>query len=395
MKKKEKMNLALFVPTLESGGSERMAINVSENINKFYNIKIITLYDIGISYSTKVEVITVSKFIKSKSKSRIINFFKKLIALNFILKKYNIHIILSFTNTTNNYLPFIHSNIIKIASSRGFNYLKNFHLKFRLIELMGINILFNSIDMMKFYKKKYPSSNPSFLPNFLNNQQIDLKAKDNIDDSAIENLFRSNKILVCVGQFSHIKAQHNLIKIFNLLREEIDNLKLLLIGHRGDLENETKSFARKSKFNKDIIFLGHTDNPFKYISRSFLTVLTSMNEGFPNVILESMYLGIPVVTTNCLTGPAELLNQEGLYIDSQNYQLTKTGILCPVIYDDDPFNLIKHKKEHIIFKNAIKFILNNSKIYNDLSKNSVHLAMNYSVYKVTPRYLDYLKKLTK
>jgi glycosyltransferase involved in cell wall biosynthesis len=393
MKNNQKKNIALFIPTLESGGSERMVINVSENIHHFYNILIITLYDIGISYPSKVEVVNVSKLLKNKSKFRVINFFKKLKALNKIVKKYNINAIFSFTNTTNNYLPFINSKIIKIASSRGFNYLKRFHLKFRLMELIGINILFNSIEMMKFYKKKYPNSRPSFLPNFLNNKQIDLKIKDNIEDSVIENLFKFNKILISVGQFSHIKAQHNIIKIFTLLREEMDNLKLLFIGHRGVLESETKSFARLSKFNKDIIFLGYTDNPFKYISKSYLTVHTSINEGFPNVLLESMYLGIPVITTNCMTGPAELLNQEGLFIDPQNYQLTKTGILCPVIYDDDPFNLNKYKKEHVIFKNAIKFFLVNNYSYYELSKKSIEVANFYTIENVVNKYVNYLNNL--
>ena len=65
---------------------------------------------------------------------------------------------------------------------------------------------------------------------------------------------------------------------------------------------------------------GHQENPYKFLSKATVFVLSSLYEGFPNVILESFSLGIPVVSTRCPTGPEELIENgvDGFLVKTRN-----------------------------------------------------------------------------
>ncbi len=62
-------------------------------------------------------------------------------------------------------------------------------------------------------------------------------------------------------------------------------------------------------------------NPYKYLKKSDIFVLSSLWEGFPNVILEALCCGLPVVSTDCLTGPAEIINsgENGFLVNVGDY----------------------------------------------------------------------------
>jgi N-acetylgalactosamine-N,N'-diacetylbacillosaminyl-diphospho-undecaprenol 4-alpha-N-acetylgalactosaminyltransferase len=118
-----------------------------------------------------------------------------------------------------------------------------------------------------------------------------------------------------------------------------------------------------------------------------------MNEGFPNAILESMILGLPVISTNCDTGPSELINQENTRFDIDNYLLTNTGILCPVIHDYHPFDLNKISRNHLIYKNAIMYLLKNRKSHEEISINSKISANEFKKENVTSLYIKFIEEV--
>lgn len=393
MKIQQEKKIAVFVPSLQSGGSERMAINISNLLNKHFETKLIIIDDIDVSYTSDCETISISSYLKKRKSLKIVNFLRKLSIFRKIVKNNNFNIVIAFTNTANNYLPFLSRKIIKIASSRGFNYLKDKHKKYRLFQRLGIHILFNSKDMMSYYTEKYGASKSYYLPNLIDYEEVISKSKLLIEDTYLKKIFDENRVIVNVGQFSSIKAQYNLIKIFNLLRSEVDNIKLLLIGHRGEYEQLTKILAKKSQFCDDIIFVGYSNNPFKYLAKSFVMCHTSINEGFPNALLESMILGLPVISTNCETGPSELINQKNERFDSNNYLVTNNGILCPVILDHQPFDLNEISKNHLIYKNAIMYLLNNQNSHDMISINSRVSAKYFEKANVSSLYIEFIEEL--
>ena len=134
---------------------------------------------------------------------------------------------------------------------------------------------------------------------------------------------------VNVGGFRKEKNHLLLIQAFFILK----NLpcKLLLVGG-GVMEEELKQKVHDLGMMDKIIFTGFEKNPFKYVSRSDCFVLSSDVEGFPNVLIEALACGKPVISTDCSSGPRELLApatdlHHRAIID---YEIGEYGILTPV-----------------------------------------------------------------
>jgi glycosyltransferase involved in cell wall biosynthesis len=79
----------------------------------------------------------------------------------------------------------------------------------------------------------------------------------------------------------------------------------------------------------DVALLGFTENPYAYIARSAVFVMSSIYEGLPTVLIEAMALGTPVVSTNCKSGPGEILDggRYGFLVPVSDIQSIAEGIL--------------------------------------------------------------------
>ncbi|MFP4480160.1 MAG: glycosyltransferase [Desulfohalobiaceae bacterium] len=117
---------------------------------------------------------------------------------------------------------------------------------------------------------------------------------------------KQKPVILAVGRFTKRKDFATLIRAFSLLLEG-QQARLILIGHGAEyshLQNLTKELG----IEQYVDFPGYQENPYAYMSRSDLLVLSSTGaEGSPNVLKEAMALGLPVVSTDCPSGPREIL----------------------------------------------------------------------------------------
>ena len=107
------------------------------------------------------------------------------------------------------------------------------------------------------------------------------------------------------GRLTRQKDFPTLIKAFAKLRK-ILNCRLILLG-KGNAQLQLSRLATDLGVINDIEFTGFVDNPFAYMKRSSIFVLSSVWEGSPNVLIQALALGTPVVATDCLAGPREIL----------------------------------------------------------------------------------------
>ncbi|MEQ1777318.1 MAG: glycosyltransferase [Nitrosomonas sp.] len=111
--------------------------------------------------------------------------------------------------------------------------------------------------------------------------------------------------VLAVGTLKAIKDYATLLKAFALLRNRSD-VRLLLLGE-GECHLALEAQARQLGIQDSVFMPGFVKDPSPYYQHADLHVLSSTGEGFGNVIVEALAAGTPVVSTDCLSGPREIL----------------------------------------------------------------------------------------
>lgn len=132
-----------------------------------------------------------------------------------------------------------------------------------------------------------------------------------------------------VGAFRKEKNQKGLILAFDKIKHL--NIHMVLLGHRY-LKEELIALVKAMQLDSRITFLDFDTNPFKYFSKSDCFVLPSLFEGFPNSLVEAMSCGLPVISTDCKSGPREILapGTDPAFTLSDEVEIAEYGILVPV-----------------------------------------------------------------
>ena len=112
-------------------------------------------------------------------------------------------------------------------------------------------------------------------------------------------------VILGAGRFTRQKDFITLIKAFAKVRQQLD-CRLVLLGH-GALQERYQVLAEELGISEDISMPGFASNPYPYMKRAKLFVLSSAWEGSPNVLSEALAQGTPVVATDCPSGPREAL----------------------------------------------------------------------------------------
>ena len=124
------------------------------------------------------------------------------------------------------------------------------------------------------------------------------------------------------------KKDHlTLLKAINLIKFKID-IRLIIIG-RGINYDLIKNYIKQNNLEKLVKLVNFTKNPFPYIKKSQLFILSSTYEGLPNVLLEALVLRKFIISSNCQTGPSEILlnGNGGLLFKVKDYKALSKKIL--------------------------------------------------------------------
>ena len=223
-------------------------------------------------------------------------------------------------------------------------------------------------------------------------ESIQKLALEPIDNSKEEAILKG-KTIMFIGRLSYQKAPWHLIKAFNLLIKDIKEVNLILIGD-GDphvsqyIQNQIKAYNISDR----IYFLGRKSNPYKYLKQADVLALSSYYEGTPNVIVEAIALGVPIVSSNCTEGIMELMSLKKQPLNNNNL-VVESGVITPNLYKG---TLEFPKSEEIIaeeikFKEALALVLKSSNLKDSAYKNQTELLEKFKLSISAENYLNPIK----
>jgi glycosyltransferase involved in cell wall biosynthesis len=113
------------------------------------------------------------------------------------------------------------------------------------------------------------------------------------------------RTILAIGRLDEQKDFESLIRAFCILRRDMD-VKLVILGE-GSRRSVLQKLIGTLGLENDVDLPGFAPNPYAFLGKADLFALSSLWEGLPNVLIEALALGTPIVSTDCETGPREIL----------------------------------------------------------------------------------------
>jgi len=370
------MKISILIYSLASGGAERQVSILLKELSKNYKITLVLMnntifYDIP----KDVEIVFLEK--SNPNESGIQKFLKlPFLGLRYkkILKKKKIKVSLSFMNRPNYvniFAKLFGSKVKTIISERispSMEY-RTSSFKDKISRLL-IKKLYKKADIIVCNSKgikqdlnNWNIKNVVVIYNILN-----LKCK--IDEKNEKFTF------INVGRLEPQKNHKLLIKAFK--KANLD-AKLLIIGD-GYLRKDLEVLIEELELKDKVKLLGRQKNPGKFLSKADVFVFSSNYEGFPNVLLEALACELPIISTDCKSGPREILAPNTDFRrQTKDIEIAEYGVLTPV---GDVEKMSK----------AMKMIYENRDLREKLKSKAKKRANSFRVEKIIKQWREVIEK---
>lgn len=307
--------ILLIVPALGIGGQERIAVNTASCLKDGYDVKIIVFEKKTMEYEYPCEVFNINQSPKRGFFAKIINQFMRILKVASFRNKTKADVVISFGNSANitNAFSGLISRGQTISAVHGYAEVKR-SASMRAIIHLSNKVICIAQAMQEGLLSIFPKAkNTIVIENGYDVSDIVRKSLEPIETEY------PNLAIVSMGRMEHVKGFDRLIKAFALAKKTRADLNLVLLG-KGSLHDELVALSKQEGVSESVHFWGCHSNPYKYLKKSFLYVMSSRNEGFPNSLIEALACELPVVSIDCQSGPREIL--------SERYTSTRTvGII--------------------------------------------------------------------
>ena len=301
--------IIIFIPSIEKGGVEKNLFIVSNYLKKYF--KNITLITSGTKYKKNLKKIKItSPFINVEDyKSRRLKYFFCIITLFFnLFNSNNKTLVISFQLNLLAILiaKLLRKKIIIRANSSPNHWSKGTIKTFFFTKIFNLSdgIIVNSEDFRINFNKKFKVKSKCIY------NPLDANIIKKKSTKYIKNQFnRKNVKLINIGRFVDQKDQITILKSLNLIINKFKrvNYELIIMG-RGLLKNNLKKFILKKNLSKNVKIIDYQSNPYPFIKQADIFILSSKYEGLPNVLLEAATLKKYIISSDCPSGPREILS---------------------------------------------------------------------------------------
>lgn len=321
--------LLLIVPSLHQGGLEKVCAATARLLQPYFDVQIAIFDSRSIAYDIKgIPVVDLRLPSRPGVIAKVINVLRRGMRLRKLKKEAQIDIAYSFGPT---------ANLANIASGgrakmwlgiRSYMDMGN-PKQIRLFCRCADMVVCCSETICREVQEQYRCGKAVTLQNPFDIKEV--KMLSGREEAELP--WKEGRILISMGREDSVKGFWHLLKSFALVHEKLPDTRLMIIG-KGEFE-PYKELAEKLGVNEDVFFTGLKKNPYPYLKKGTLYVLTSYYEGFPNAMVEAMSMGLPVIATDCKTGPREILED-------------RYGILIPNMEpepDFDPLHITKEERD--------------------------------------------------
>lgn len=337
-----KKKIALLIDTMNNGGAQRVVSRLSEILEDQYELFVILFEDTYDAYQCKGQVVFLNIGAKKNGViGKFFQLFQRTHTLKKLKKRHQFHGVISFLDSPNFVNLLSHTSETKEAISiRNYSNTENNQSFIGKLTNLGMKLIYNRAQkiisvsrviehsLMTEYNLK--ASKLCVIYNPYDVEEINDLGSETLD-SEHSTFFDQGDIIITVGRHMYQKGFWHLIKAFKRVKEERPNSKLVIVG-RDEQQGRVQNLVNQLGLADSVLLLGFQKNPFKFIKRSKLYVMTSLFEGFPNALVEAMACGCPVVSVDCKSGPREILD-DGITLDEIVDQVTPLsyGVLTPAL----------------------------------------------------------------
>jgi glycosyltransferase involved in cell wall biosynthesis len=372
----------LFITSLAGGGAEKVASELSEHLNPNTDRQIVTLID-NISYPfNKPPIILhlenrLPKYFKEayflffgiiKYKSTIKRY-KPDISMSFLVLDSFINVLSNLPSKKTKIVISVHTAFSMKFKDSASDKITRYLIKKLFVKAYKIVAVSEGVRVELINDFRIPADKIQVIYNPLDINKINGLVFEKIDEEWFN---EEIPIIFNLGRLTYPKGQWYLLRSFAEVRKNF-KCRLVILGD-GDLKENLQNLTKKLHLTKDVLFLPWVENPYKYMAKSKIFVLSSLWEALPYALLEAMACGCPVIATDRKHGPREIIGEN------------EYGILIPPMdgeyyHEDEPLTISEQK-----LADSLIYLLNNDSEINRLSMKGQTRALKFDVKNVIKQY---------
>lgn len=311
----DKKNVLFIASSLGRGGMERAALRTADSISAEYIPHFLTLSDREIEYPCPYERLKSPNLFVDENDSRykivrFIKFLKNCYRYWSSFRQWKRDNKIKYTFSFS-FMPNCFNAITKAGDKQIFS-IRNYsdtwvrglqRLKFRFIYRRADTVTCVSDEIRDTMPKVLGLQKEKFvtLNNPYDTEHISAEAAEICD------YVKKAPTLVAFGRLHKQKGFDLLLRAFKRILDVRKDVQLMFVGG-GDELKYLEELSKELGVSENVSFLGVQANPFKYVAKGDILVMSSLYEGFPNAMVEAMICGLPIVSVDCRSGPREILD---------------------------------------------------------------------------------------
>lgn len=384
----KKKNILVVLARIDSGGNFTSVYNLIHYLGDEYNFHLLCINDSKNKLPEKCNFYQLNYGHEISLIGNIKKAFGIYRSISAVIREQKIDILFEILPCDNIFSVVRFPGVRRIFSFRDFVQMKENMDRHHRITRKSDLVIFNSASSMEYYLEQYGNdfSRVRTINNYINFERIDSLKNRELSLEYIQKV-NGRFVFSTIGRLTPVKGQNKLIRAFEYMMNTYKVDAVLVIIGGGSLQNDLEKMIALSTHKNNFILLGNCNNPYNYLKNSDAYVCSSHSEGFPNAILEALACELPVISTNCMTGPAEILS-ENCKVDFDDIYEAEYGILIPPLSESDTFDLLNISDDEKRLAEAMYKLYSDERIRIKYKEVALKRAKDYNPMSISQKWRD-------